>query len=71
MRTTKFKLDARGLKNGQQGQERGLPLSFWALLSTFSKQVLRSEQSTPSMIKVDNEGKKGGGNNNNVVYSGQ
>ena len=41
----KSKMSARGPQNVRWGQERGLPVSFWALLSTFSKLVFRSKHS--------------------------
>ena len=39
LRAKKFLCDSCESQNGQRGLEKGLPLGFWALPSTFAKQV--------------------------------
>ena len=53
MRTSK-------IQNGHWGLERGVPLGFWALLSTFAKYVFRSKRSffEKSRLRRKERGKK-------------
>ena len=46
---------ARGPQNGRRGLERGLPIGFWALPSTFPNKFF--DLSAPSMRK-GNSGRK-------------
>ena len=45
VRTLKIQNGRKGYQNGRQGLEGGLPLGFWALLSTFAEQVFWFEHS--------------------------